>query len=33
MLEESQNTPLPDFTDAEDVRKAIIGSEILNRKY
>ena len=25
--------PIPDLTDAEEVRKAIISSEILSRKY
>jgi len=34
MMEETKQTPLaPDLTDAEEVRKAIIASEILNRKY
>ena len=34
MTEETQNsTPVPDMTDMEEVRKAIIASEILNRKY
>jgi len=34
MMEESKTgTPVPDLTDAEEVRKAIIASEILNRKY
>ena len=32
MVEENTNT-IPDLTDAEEVRKAIIASEILNRKY
>ena len=32
MAEENKNI-LPDLTDAEEVRKAIIASEILNRKY
>ena len=27
------NAPVPDLTDMEEVRKAIIASEILNRKY
>ena len=27
------NTSIPDLTDIEEVRKAIIASEILNRKY
>ena len=27
------NTPIPDLTDMDEVRKAIIASEILNRKY
>lgn len=34
MMEETKNNSLvPDLTDAEEVRKAIIASEILNRKY
>ena len=35
ILEETQaeETPILDLTDTEDVRKAIIASEILNRKY
>jgi hypothetical protein len=35
MAEETKNTdsPLLDLTNTEDVRKAIIASEILNRKY
>jgi hypothetical protein len=35
MADEARNieTPLPDMTDAEEVRKAIIASEILTRKY
>jgi len=34
MTEETQNiTPVPDMTDMEEVRKAIIASEILKRKY
>ena len=32
MAEETKNT-IPDLTDMEEVRKAIIASEILNRKY
>lgn len=32
MTEENKNT-LPDLTDVEQVRKAIIANEILNRKY
>lgn len=32
MAEEKTNT-LPDLTDIEEVRKAIIASEVLNRKY
>lgn len=32
MAEETQNTT-PDLTETEEVRKAIIASEILNRKY
>jgi len=34
MTEETQNTtPVPDMTDMEEVRKAIIANEILTRKY
>ncbi len=34
MADEKKNiTPLPDMTDMEEVRKAIIASEILTRKY
>jgi len=35
MKEEKQNidVQLPDMTDLDEVRKAIIASEILNRKY
>jgi len=35
MADELKNTetPLLDLTDTEDVRKAVIASEILNRKY
>jgi hypothetical protein len=35
MVEELKNTdtPLMDLTDAEEIRKAVIASEILNRKY
>jgi hypothetical protein len=32
MAEETTNI-VPDLTDAEEVRKAIIASEVLNRKY
>jgi hypothetical protein len=32
MAEETKNT-LPDLTDMEEVRKAIIANEILSRKY
>jgi len=32
MTDETKNS-VPDMTDAEEVRKAIIASEILNRKY
>jgi hypothetical protein len=32
MAEENQNI-VPDLTDAEEIRKAIIASEIINRKY
>jgi hypothetical protein len=31
--ETKNNTLIPDLTDAEEVRKAIIAGEILNRKY
>lgn len=27
------NAPVPDMTDMDEVRKAVIASEILNRKY
>ena len=33
MADENKNNILPDLTDPEQVRKAIIASEILNRKY
>ena len=35
MADETKNneTPLIDLTDPEEVRKAIIANEILNRKY
>ena len=35
MAEEKQNNEvqLPDLTDMDEVRKAIIASEILNKKY
>lgn len=36
MIDEMKNTDLPllpDMTDLEEVRKAIIAGEILNRKY
>ena len=34
MNEELTNTPVfPDMTDPEEVRKAVIASEILSRKY
>jgi len=34
MADETKNISLiPDLTDAEEMRKAIIASEILNRKY
>ena len=35
MADEKQNkeVQLPDLTDMDEVRKAIIASEILNRKY
>jgi len=32
MIEENKNT-LPDMTDTDEVRKAVITAEILNRKY
>ena len=32
MAEENKNT-IPELTDAEEIRKAIIASEILTRKY
>jgi len=32
MIEENKNT-LPDMTDTDEVRKAVIMAEILNRKY
>lgn len=32
MAEEKQDT-IPDLTDMEEVRKAVIASEILTRKY
>ena len=31
--EKTNNTSTPDLTDIEEVRKAIIASEILTRKY
>ncbi len=33
MAEETKNTNIPDMTDPDEVRKAIIAGEILNRKY
>ena len=35
MIEETKNTEIriPDMTDTDEVRKAIIANEILNRKY
>ena len=33
MIEEEQKELGPDLTDIEEVRKAIIANEILNRKY
>ena len=35
MAEETKNTSslVPDMTDIEEVRKAVIAGEILNRKY
>ena len=32
MTDDTKNT-LPDLTDMEEVRKAVIANEILNRKY
>ena len=32
-MEEKNDTLIPDLTDVEEVRKAVIASEILNRKY
>jgi len=32
MTDETKNN-IPDMTDAEEIRKAIIANEILNRKY
>ena len=32
MAEETQNI-IPDLTDIEEVRKAVIANEIINRKY
>ena len=29
----NNTTPMPDLTDMEEVRKAVIASEIINRKY
>lgn len=31
--EEKYESPVPDMTDLEEVRKAIIANEILNHKY
>jgi hypothetical protein len=33
MSEDTQYTNIPDMTDVDEVRKAIIANEILNRKY
>lgn len=35
MIDEAKNTnvQVPDLTDIEEVRKAIIANEIINRKY
>jgi hypothetical protein len=34
MIDETNNTSLiPDLTDMDEVRKAIIAGEVLNRKY
>jgi len=33
MIEEEQKELVPDLTDIDEVRKAIIANEILNRKY
>ena len=32
-MEEKDDTLIPDLTDMEEVRKAIVANEILNRKY
>ncbi len=34
MIDETKNIPIvPDLTDIEEVRKAVIANEILTRKY
>ena len=33
MTDENRNNIIPDMTDMDEVRKAIIANEILNRKY
>ena len=33
MAEETKNTIVPDLTEMDEVRRAIIAGEILNRKY
>jgi len=33
MIDEEKNDIIPDLTDMEEVRKAIIANEILTRKY
>ena len=33
MIDEEKTSIVPDLTDIEEVRKAIIANEILNRKY
>lgn len=33
MTDENKNNIIPDMTDMDEVRKAIIANEILNRKY
>ena len=33
MTDDNKNNIIPDMTDMDEVRKAIIANEILNRKY
>lgn len=33
MTDDNRNNIIPDMTDMDEVRKAIIANEILNRKY